>query len=62
MSAPDAQRISTHEVLPPYRAVVGPGFAMDPLVPQNVISIACDQNTPPGFEREGGLALWAAGQ
>src|SRR5439155_1553998 len=33
-------RASTHEVLPPYRAVCGPGAAIDPRVPQMRASMA----------------------
>jgi len=32
---PEAERTSTHDVLPPKRTVDDPGFAMDPRVPQN---------------------------
>lgn len=34
---PLSERTSTHEVLPPYFVVVGPGFAIEPRVPQNWI-------------------------
>ena len=30
-----AERTSMHEVFPPYRAVLGPGLAIEPRVPQN---------------------------
>jgi hypothetical protein len=33
-SVPRDERTSMQDVLPPYRAVVGPGFAIDPRVPQ----------------------------
>lgn len=36
---PDERVTSTHVVLPPYTTVFGPGEAMEPLVPQNVILI-----------------------
>ena len=35
MRVRSAVRTSTQEVLPPYRSVVGPGFAREPRVPQN---------------------------
>jgi hypothetical protein len=36
---PEAERTSTHDVLPPKRTVDDPGFAMDPRVPQNLTFI-----------------------
>src|SRR5690349_5855139 len=35
-NVPASVRTDTHEVLPPYRTVVGPALAIEPLVPQNV--------------------------
>src|SRR3954470_6751867 len=35
-SRPSAHRTSTQGVLPPYRAVSGPGLGMEPRVPQNL--------------------------
>ena len=35
ISVPLSERISTQDVLPPYLVVVGPGFAIEPRVPQN---------------------------
>src|SRR5688572_7884566 len=39
-SVPPSVRTSTHEVLPPYRTVSGPGVGIDPRVPQNLTRIA----------------------
>src|ERR1700690_1866933 len=37
MRVPAAELTSTHEVLPPYRSVRGPGMGKEPLTPQNRI-------------------------
>jgi hypothetical protein len=39
ISVPSSPRTSTHDVLPPWRSVIGPGLAKDPRVPQNRICI-----------------------
>src|SRR2546422_1174221 len=36
INVPSEARTSTHDVLPPNRAVFGPGDAIDPRVPQNL--------------------------
>jgi hypothetical protein len=43
MSTPLAVRTSTHEVLPPKRTVAGPGFGIEPRVPQKRMRI-CPPN------------------
>jgi hypothetical protein len=35
MRVPAAELTSTHDVLPPYRSVRGPGTGKEPLTPQN---------------------------
>ena len=37
-SVPASVRTETHDVLPPYRTVVGPALAIEPRVPQKVTS------------------------
>jgi len=41
MRLPEASTTSRQVVLPPNSRVVGPGEGMEPLVPQNRISITC---------------------
>src|SRR3954468_2162557 len=46
-SVPAAVRTETHDVLPPYRTVVGPALASEPRVPQNVTCTATPASDGP---------------
>ena len=54
-NVPASVRTDTHDVLPPYRTVVGPALAIEPRVPQNVTCTRLQRlisvsNTNPGPE------------
>ena len=46
ISVPRDERTSMHDVLPPYLAVVGPGLAMEPRVPQKRTFMKARFSTP----------------